>query len=61
MYDEEGRKIDLGQRIGMPLDPLSIPELERYIDNLKAEIDRVTQEIERKKTVTAAADSFFKT
>lgn len=60
MYDEEGRKIDLGQHIGMRLDGMSIHDLENYIRNMQAEIKRVEQEIERKKASTAAADAFFK-
>lgn len=60
MFDEEGRKINLGQRIGMPLKDMSVTELNAYIDNLKSEIIRVEQEINAKKSSAAAADAFFK-
>lgn len=60
MYDEEGRKIDLGQQIGMPLSGMSVTDLENYILNLKNEIRRVEEEIDRKKASSAAADAFFK-
>lgn len=60
MYDEEGRKIDLGQKIGMPLSGMSIKELEEYIQNMRAEIQRVENEIQSKKASTEAADAFFK-
>ena len=50
MFDEEGRKIDLGQRIGMPLKEMSVIELNAYIDALKSEITRVEQEITAKKS-----------
>ena len=60
MFDEEGRKIDLGQRIGMPLKDMSVTELNAYIANLTAEIARVEQEITTKQSSAAAADAFFK-
>lgn len=60
MYDEEGRKINLGQQVGMSLKEMSIPELKSYIGSLKSEITRVESEIETKKASTAAADAFFK-
>jgi uncharacterized small protein (DUF1192 family) len=43
-----------------PLDPLSIEELEAYIVELGAEIERARGEIARKKAVRAAASAFFK-
>lgn len=60
MFDEEGRKIELGQQIGMNLGQMSVEELQDYIQNLRQEITRVEAEIERKKASTAAADAFFK-
>jgi len=59
MYDEEGRKIDLGQQIGMPLSNMSLTDLENYILSMKNEIRRVEDEIKRKKESSAAADTFF--
>lgn len=43
-----------------PLDPFSIEELENYILELNAEIERVKAEIVRKKAVKDAASLFFK-
>ena len=60
MYDEEGRKINLGQRIGMPLDSMSIADMEGYIANLKTEIARVETAIEKQKSHNAAAEALFK-
>lgn len=60
MFDEEGRKIDFGMRVGMSLEGMSVAELEHYIAQLKLEIDRVEIEKERLKAHNAAADSLFK-
>lgn len=59
-YDEEGRKIDFGQQIGMSLDGMSVEELENYISNLRVEITRVEAEKEKLKSHNAAAEAFFK-
>lgn len=42
------------------LEPMSIDELEAYIHDLEAEIDRTEREIEKKKAHQNAAASFFK-
>ena len=42
------------------LEPMSIDELEAYIEDMKQEIVRTEQEIERKKAHIAAASSVFK-
>jgi uncharacterized small protein (DUF1192 family) len=42
-----------------PLDALSIAELEDYITDLKGEISRSQEMIERKRRVRAGADSLF--
>ncbi|PCH98819.1 MAG: hypothetical protein COB76_06700 [Alphaproteobacteria bacterium] len=60
MFDEEGRKIDLGQQIGMNLTQMSVTDLKIYTDNLNAEIKRVESEVKGKEASTAAADAFFK-
>lgn len=59
MFDEEGRKIDLGLQVGMPLEGFSIDELDNYMDALKNEITRVEVEKEKLKTHNAAADALF--
>lgn len=42
------------------LEPLSVDELEAYIGDLEAEIDRVRQAIVAKRQVRAGADSLFR-
>ena len=60
MFDEEGRKIDLGYQIGMNLKPMSVTELQAYLDAINEEINRVNDEIQQKQDTAAAADAFFK-
>ncbi len=60
MFDEEGRKIDFGQQIGMDLTGMSVDELENYIINLKSEINRVEDTKKALKNHNAAADALFK-
>jgi uncharacterized small protein (DUF1192 family) len=43
------------------LDALSVKELEEYIADLKAEIERAQADITKKQSSRAAADAFFKT
>ena len=43
------------------LEPLSLDELAQYIEDLKAEIARTENEVEKKKAHQNAAASFFKT
>lgn len=42
------------------LEPMSIDELNAYIGDMQAEIERVRGEIARKDAHKSAADSFFK-
>lgn len=42
------------------LEVLSVEALEDYIGELQAEIERVRQEIERKKSARSAAESVFR-
>lgn len=60
MFDEEGRKIDLGLQIGMNLDGMSIEELTRYIQSMHDEIKRTEKEIENRQHSAAAAEALFK-
>jgi uncharacterized small protein (DUF1192 family) len=60
MFDEEGRKIDLGMQVGMPLDGMSMEELSAYILALKAEIKRVENAQDKLKSHNEAAEAFFK-
>jgi uncharacterized small protein (DUF1192 family) len=60
MDEEEGpvRKRTRLERI--VLDTMGIEELRDYIAELKAEIERVEADIERKQGHRSAADSFFR-
>ena len=60
MFDEEGRKIDLGLQVGMPLEGLSVAELDDYLISLHNEIKRVEQTRNDLKSHNAAADALFK-
>ena len=42
------------------LDAMGVDELEAYLAELQAEVERVTAKIESKKTYLAGADSLFK-
>lgn len=42
------------------LEPMSVNELQSYIEDMKSEIMRVEEEIKRKKAHMAAAASIFK-
>jgi uncharacterized small protein (DUF1192 family) len=44
----------------LPLDPLSVADLRRYISELQGEIVRVEAAIEKKDGARGFADSFFK-
>lgn len=60
MFDEEGRKIDLGMQVGMTLEGMSVEELEHYITKLKIEIDRVEAEKEKLESHNKQAEALFK-
>ncbi len=44
----------------LPLDLLGVEELREYIDELRAEIARVEEDIARKQSHRSAADAFFR-
>jgi uncharacterized small protein (DUF1192 family) len=60
MFDEEGRKIDLGMQVGMSLEGMSVTELEAYILALHAEIKRVEDKKAKLEDHANAADALFK-
>lgn len=58
--DDESSKNQLSHEVGMPLDAMSIDELQKRISLLGAEIVRVEAAIELKSASRVAADSVFK-
>lgn len=60
MFDEDGVKKPRGHEVGMPIDTMSVDELEERITLLKSEIARLEQAIAARKNTRAAADSLFK-
>jgi uncharacterized small protein (DUF1192 family) len=57
--DDEVRK-PRSHEVGMPIDTMSVQELEERIALLKGEIVRLEQGIVARKNTRAAADSLFK-
>ncbi len=61
MHDEEPAEPRRQARLTrLPLDSLSVEELEAYIGELRAEIVRVEADIGRKQSHRNAADAFFR-
>jgi len=59
--DDEGPRIKPAtDRLGRPLEGVSVAELEAYVTALEAEIARVRAEIERRGAHHAAAEALFK-
>ena len=58
--DEEPLPRPLARLERLTLDMLGIEELNAYIDELKAEIARVEEDIGRKQSHRSAADAFFR-
>lgn len=57
--DDEVKKLK-GHEVGMPIDSMSVDELQERIGLLQAEIVRLEQAIAARKNTRAAADSLFK-
>lgn len=60
MFDEDEVRKPKGHEVGMPLDSMSVDELEERIALLKGEIARLEQAVGARKNTRAAADSLFK-
>lgn len=60
MFEDDEVKKPRGHEVGMPIDTMSVDELERRIALLEAEIVRLREAIEARKQTRAAADSIFK-
>lgn len=60
MFDDEEVRKPKAHEVGMPLETMSVDELEDRIALLKEEIVRLEQAIGARKNTRAAADSLFK-
>jgi len=60
MFDDDAIKKPKSHEVGMPIDTMSVGELEERIALLKGEITRLEQAIGARKNTRAAADSLFK-
>lgn len=60
MFDDDEVKKPQGHEVGMPIDTMSVEELEERIAMLRGEIARLEQAIAARKNTRAAADSLFK-
>ncbi|GHB38898.1 hypothetical protein GCM10007094_30470 [Pseudovibrio japonicus] len=58
--DDTPRRATSGVVLGEPLSALSIHELNERLEQLKAEITRVEDEIKTKSNISASAERFFK-
>ncbi len=58
--DDTPRRAPSGVVLGEPLSALSIHELNERLEQLKAEITRVENEIKTKSNVNTSAERFFK-
>lgn len=60
MFDEEVKKTSRTHEVGMPIDTMSVEELERRIGLLRSEIARLESAIADRQKTKAAAESLFK-
>ena len=60
LFDDEPLKRTEAYRIGQDLSLLSVEELKRRIEELRAEIGRLEKEIEAKGATRNAAESVFR-
>ena len=60
MFDDDAVKRPRGHEVGMPIDAMSVEELEERIGLLKAEIARLEQAIAARNKTRSEAESLFK-
>jgi uncharacterized small protein (DUF1192 family) len=60
VFDDEEVKKPKAHEVGMPIDTMSVGELEERIALLRSEITRLEQAIGARRNTRAAADSLFK-
>jgi len=60
MFDDDAIKKPKGHEVGMPIETMSVEELEERIGMLKAEIGRLEQAIAARNKTRSEAESLFK-
>ncbi|MBL8591540.1 MAG: hypothetical protein ABS35_11850 [Kaistia sp. SCN 65-12] len=60
MFDDDEVKKPRGHEVGMPIDTMSVEELEERISLLKGEIGRLEQAIAARNKTRSEAESLFK-
>ena len=60
MFDDDEVKKPKSHEVGMPIDTMSVEELNDRIGLLRAEIVRLEEAVAARKQTKAAADSLFK-
>jgi uncharacterized small protein (DUF1192 family) len=60
MFGDDEVKKPKGHEVGMPIETMSVEELEERIGILRAEIERLEQAIAARQKVRNEADSLFK-
>ena len=60
MFGDDEVKKPRGHEVGMPIDTMSVGELEERMELLKIEIIRLEMAVAARKNTRAAADSLFK-
>ncbi len=60
MFDDGPAKVPKSHEVGMPIDTMSVDELNERIGLLRAEIARLEEAIAARQRTKAAADSLFR-
>ena len=60
MFDDEDLPVLKTTTFPRNLDKMSLSDLQDYVDDLEREIERVREDMKKKKASTDAADAFFK-
>lgn len=60
MFDDDAVKKPRGHEVGMPIDTMSVEELQERIELLKGEIVRLEQAITARNKTRSEAESLFK-
>ena len=60
MFDDDEVKKPRGHEVGMPIDTMSVEELEERISLLRGEIGRLEQAIAARNKTRSEAESLFK-